>query len=60
MSMFRHPKTQAERRASADPEIRDLVRAKRRPKNLPTVYCDLEVGKGKRNNGQKPRKPRKP
>jgi hypothetical protein len=45
---FRTPHTHAEAKASADPEIQDLVRTKRRPKALPTNWWDLQRSKGRK------------
>lgn len=56
MSVFRRPKTRNEMRASADPEIRDLVRPARQAHSLPTEWDDRQpAGARKRNRGKKPR-----
>ena len=40
-SAYRHPKTFQELKAFYNPEARNLVRAKRNPRGLPTLYDDL-------------------
>ena len=50
-SYFRHPKTLGERKKSDDREVAAFVRPKRRPKNLPTDWSDIQRGLG----GKKPR-----
>lgn len=43
-SYLRHPRTTAERRANADPDMKEFVRAKRRPDNLPDDWDDIPCG----------------
>jgi hypothetical protein len=50
MGWLRHPKTLQEKRENADPEVKGFVRAKRKPKKLPSEYDD-EM----RTGGRKPR-----
>lgn len=50
MGWLRHPRTLQEKRENADPGVKDFVRAKRRPKNLPSEYDDKM-----RTAGRKPR-----
>lgn len=43
MGWLRRPKTQAEARVSADPEVEEFVRAARAPHNLPDAWDDIMV-----------------
>ena len=54
MSMFRKPHTHGEKAKSADPEIQDLIRAKRKAKNLPDDYDDIQKAHAK-HGVQKPK-----
>lgn len=46
MGYIIHPRTQQERRENADPDVADFVRAKRKPRNLPTYYEDFPHARG--------------
>lgn len=43
MGWLRRPKTRAEARVSADPEVEEFVRAARAPHNLPDAWDDIMV-----------------